>query len=357
MKNIKVLIIDDSALVREILENGLSEVRGIEVVGTAPDPFVARDKIMNLLPDVLTLDIEMPRMDGVEFLRRLMPQYPLPVIIVSALSKKGAEITLAALDAGAIDYITKPSTNIKTGLYEMIDELAEKIKMAASVDVSGWKETVKSSVPKPKLKQRYDLYESTDKVIAIGASTGGTIAIRQIISNLPLGLPGIVIVQHMPPGFTYQFAKGLNLVTDYDVVEARSGDWVLPGKILIAPGGFQMTVKRAGGVYFVECKPGDKVNGHCPSVEVLFQSVAEYVGANAVGIMLTGMGGDGSDGMLAMRNAGGRTFAQDEATSVVFGMPKEAYVKGGAECLVPLQDMPLRLIGILTNMKNNLDHG
>lgn len=345
MKKIKVLVVDDSALVRDILARGLAMDREIEVVGVASDPFVARDKIVRLKPDVLTLDVEMPRMDGVEFLRRLMPQYPLPVIVVSALTRKGAAITLAALEAGAVDVVTKPSTDIARSLNMMLSDLRNKVKIAAAANVSAWKTNRKSSMPVRPESQT--LAESTDKVIAIGASTGGTEAIRKILQSFPATIPGVVVVQHMPVGFTRHFADSLNDLCAMEVKEAKTGDRVLPGRALIAPGDRHMTVRRSGGTYLVDCRPGGKVCGHCPSVEVLFQSVAQYVGANAIGIMLTGMGHDGADGMVAMRQAGARTIAQDETTSVVFGMPKVAYERGGAECLQPLDVIPLTVKKLL----------
>ncbi|MCB1319768.1 MAG: chemotaxis response regulator protein-glutamate methylesterase [Leptospiraceae bacterium] len=334
------MVVDDSALVREVISTGLAQDPDIEVVGRASDPYIARDKIVQLKPDVLTLDIEMPRMDGVEFLRKLMPQFPLPVIVVSALSRKGSQITLDALSAGAVDFVTKPSIDVANGLQEMMSDLRFKVKMAARVNVSHWKGRTRHSrniTPRPAVQS---LSESTDKVIAIGASTGGTEAIKDVLSVLPPNTPGIVIVQHMPPVFTQKFAERLNSLCAIDVKEAEDGDRVLTGTALIAPGGKHMELKRSGGVYRVSIKDGDPVCGHKPSVEVLFRSVAKTVGANAVGVMLTGMGADGADGMVEMRKAGARTVAQDEATSVVFGMPKEAYQRGGAEKLAALDKIP-----------------
>ena len=338
VKTIKVLVVDDSALVREILTQGLSMDPEIEVVGVASNPYAARDKIIQLRPDVLTLDVEMPKMDGVEFLRRLMPQYPLPVVVVSALAKQGAKITLEALAAGAIDFVTKPSTDIARGLNAMLGELRQKIKIAAAANVQAWQEKRPTALPSRTLKAA--LAESTDKVIAIGASTGGTEAIRRIIKAFPASTPGIVIVQHMPPGFTKHFAQGLNDICEMEVLEAKTNDRVMPGRVLIAPGGKHMTVRRSGGMYLVTCEPGPNVNGHCPSVDVLFHSVAKNVGSNAVGVILTGMGHDGAEGLLAMRQVGAQTLAQDEHSSVVFGMPKVAYEKGAAEALFPLSAIP-----------------
>lgn len=349
MRSIKVLVVDDSALVRDILAQGLSLDPAIEVIGTAADPYAARDKIINLKPDVLTLDVEMPRMDGVEFLRRLMPQFPIPVVVVSALTKRGAAITLAAMEAGAVEVVTKPSVDVARGLNEMLSDLRAKVKVAAATNVSAWKAVQRTVAPLKVNSQA--LSESTDKVIAIGASTGGTEAIRRILKTFPSAMPGVVVVQHMPAGFTKHFADSLNDICAMEVMEAKTGDRVLPGRALIAPGGLQMTVARSGGVYLVNCQPGENVNGHCPSVEVLLMSVAKYVGPNAIGIMLTGMGSDGADGMVAMRKAGARTMSQDEATSVVFGMPKVAYERGGAECLLSLNAIPQAVMNLLNIKK------
>ncbi len=346
-KRIKVLIVDDSALVREILSKGLALDKDLHIVGTASDPFSARDKIVELKPDVLTLDVEMPKMDGVEFLRRLMPQYPLPVVIVSALTKKGAQITLEAFEAGAVEVVTKPSSDIARGLSAMLNDLSAKIKIAAKTNVSAWKVNRKS-VEKSVRISREALAESTDKVIAIGASTGGTEAIRKILKTFPASMPGVVVVQHMPAGFTAHFAESLNSGCAMEVKEAARGDRIMPGRVLIAPGGdMQFRVLRSGGIYIADLKPGEKVCGHCPSVEVMFESVAKYAGANAIGVMLTGMGSDGAGGMLAMRQAGARTIAQDETSCVVFGMPKAAYERGGVEKLAPLSDISAHIIALL----------
>ena len=351
MKRIRVLVVDDSALVRELLSAGLAKDPEIEVVGSAANPFVARDKIVELHPDVLTLDVEMPRMDGVDFLRRLMPQYPIPVIMVSALTQKGAQITLEALEAGAIDFVTKPSADVARGLNQMLAELRQKVKMAAKVDLSAWKSrTIKREKLGP-VVVRTALSESTDKVIAIGASTGGTEAIRRVITAFPANMPGIVIVQHMPPGFTKHFSDNLNEICEMEVREAQSGDRVMPGRVLIAPGGKHMTVRRSGGIYLVDCQEGENVNGHCPSVDVLFHSVARYVAGNAVGVILTGMGGDGADGLLAMRQAGAKTIAQDEATCIVFGMPKVAIERGGVERIGSLDAIPQMIVSTLVGEK------
>jgi two-component system, chemotaxis family, protein-glutamate methylesterase/glutaminase len=293
---------------------------------------------MKYRPDVLTLDVEMPRMDGVEFLRRLMPQYPLPVLMVSSLTQKGKQITLDALEAGAVDFVSKPTTDMARGLNNMLMELRTKVKIASTVNVSHWKGK-KLSFSRGVLTAPEALSESTDKVIAIGASTGGTEAIKRVVTRFPVTTPGVVIVQHMPAGFTKTFAERLNTLCPMQVKEAENGDRVMPGRILVAAGGGHMTIRRSGGVYYADCRTGEKVCGHCPSVEVLMHSVAKSVGANAVGVMLTGMGHDGADGMVAMRNAGARTIAQDEKSCVVFGMPKVAFERGGAETLTPLENI------------------
>lgn len=344
----RVLVVDDSSLVREILSEGLSKDPQILVVGSAPDPYAARGKIAELKPDVLTLDVEMPRMDGVQFLRHMMPQFPLPVVMVSALTGKGQQLTLDALEAGAVDFVTKPSVNVSRGLEEMLQEIREKVKMAAHVDVNHWKAGSSSSPSRiSSIIAPKALAISTNKVIAIGASTGGVEAISRVLKALPATLPGIVIVQHMPPGFTKSYSDRLNQNCAMEVKEAESGDHVSPGKVLIAPGDQHMEVHRSGGNYIVTCYRGEKVSRHCPSVEVLFRSVAKYVGANAVGIILTGMGNDGAEGMLAMRQAGAKTLAQDEKSCVVFGMPKEAHRLGGVEQLVSLNKIPDTLVQLL----------
>lgn len=332
---IKVLVVDDSALVRTVVSKGLAQDPDISVVGTASNPYMARDQILKFRPDVITLDVEMPRMDGLEFLRKLMPQYPLPIIMLSALTQKGSSITLDALENGAVDFVTKPALDVAHGLADMMKDLRLKVKMASKVDVSRWKN--KNFKKEGLTKVRVDaLANTTDKVIAIGASTGGTEALKRVIQAFPSNTPGIVIVQHMPAGFTNMFAQRLDQECEMEVKEAQSGDRVMNGRVLIAPGGKHMQLKRSGGIYQVSVTDGEKVCGHRPSVDVLFRSVARYAAKNAVGVMLTGMGADGADAMKLMRDAGARTLAQDEASSVVFGMPKEAWKRGGAEKLVPL---------------------
>ncbi len=345
---IRVLIVDDSALVRNILSQGLAQDPNIEVVGTAADPYAARDKIVELQPDVLTLDVEMPRMDGVAFLRKLMPQFPLPVIMVSSLTQRGKQITMEALDAGAVDFVPKPTSNVASGLNAMLMELRSKVKIASTANVSHWKGKRAPSPSQAMATSPAALAESTDKIIAIGASTGGTEAIRRVIEKFPASTCGTVIVQHMPGGFTKMFSERLNQLCPMQVKEAEHGDRIRTGLILVAPGGKQLEVVRSGGFYQVRLGSEEKVSGHCPSVDVMMHSVAKHGGANAIGAMLTGMGQDGAQGMLAMKQAGARCIAQDEATSVVFGMPKVAYEKGGAEQLVPLDKMAQTLLNLLT---------
>lgn len=347
LKPIKVLIVDDSALARDVLKKGLAADPEIEVVGTASDAYVARDRIVLRKPDVVTLDIEMPKMDGLEFLKRLMPQYPLPVVVVSALAEPGASTTLDALENGALDFVLKPSSSMGGGLETMMDELRTKIKTAAQADLSAWT----NRVPKTNRQATGQfLAGTTDKIIAIGASTGGTVALANIIEAFPADMPGTVIVQHMPPVFTKLFAERMDGLAAVEVKEAETGDRLHNGRVLIAPGGKHLTVYRSGGNYHVRCSDGEQVNGHRPSVDVLFNSVSKFVGPNAIGVVLTGMGRDGADGLLAMRKAGARTLAQDKESSVVFGMPAEAYKNGGAERLVNIADVPAELTSLLKEL-------
>ncbi len=351
MEKTKVLVVDDSALVRGILKEGLSKDPEIEVVATAQDAFIARDKILQFRPDVMTLDVEMPRMDGVEFLRKLMPQWPIPTIVVSSLTGKGKQISLEALEAGAVEIVTKPASDIGRSLPDMLGELINMVKLARHANI-------KVKRPKPaiakhgvqKVSTRV-LAESTDKVIAIGASTGGTEALKEVLRSFNVDTPGIVVVQHMPPGFTKQFADTLNKICDMEVMEAKSGDRILHGRVLIAPGGYQMKVKRSGGIYEVICKGTEKVSGHCPSVDVLFQSVAEHVGANAVGCILTGMGKDGAEGMKAMFDKGAKNIAQNEESCVVYGMPKAAVENNAVHNILPLNEISNQIIQFINSKK------
>ncbi|MCC7265376.1 MAG: chemotaxis response regulator protein-glutamate methylesterase [Candidatus Latescibacteria bacterium] len=334
---IRVLIIDDSAVVRQIFSQELARDREIEVVGTAPDPYVGRDKIVQLKPDVVTLDVEMPRMDGITFLRKLMKHYPLPVIVVSSLTAHGGDMAMEALEAGAVEVMCKPGAAYTVG--DMSQELIAKIKAVARVQVQRTNGATAAAAP-----ARLALTHTTDKVVAIGASTGGTEALRAVLERFPAEAPGTVVVQHMPEHFTRSFADRLNTLCAMEVKEAEDGDHVIPGRVLIAPGNQHMVLRRSGARYFVQVKSGPLVCGHRPSVEVLFTSVAQYAGANAVGAILTGMGGDGAGGLLKMREAGAVTIGQDEASCVVFGMPKEAIKCGAVEHIESLDRIPERIL-------------
>jgi two-component system chemotaxis response regulator CheB len=352
-KKIKVLIIDDSALVRSILKKGLEKDEGLEIVGTAADVYIGRDMIIKYKPDVLTLDIEMPRMDGVAFLKKLMPQYPLPVVVVSSLTQKGKQITLDALESGAVDYVPKPTSNIEKGLEGMMFELRTKIKIASTANVSHWKnKRIETQKRKRDIVGSKSLAESTDKVVAIGASTGGTEAIRKVIESLPITTPGIVIVQHMPKVFTKTFADRLNELSLMQVKEAEEGDRIMNGRVLIAPGDYHMKVVRSGGQYIIKLNQDEKVNGHRPAVDVLFDSVAEHVAKNAYGVILTGMGADGAKGLKKMKDAGAKTIGQDENSSVVYGMPKVAFEMGGVDRQFDLDDIGKALINLIKSDKN-----
>lgn len=332
--DIKVLVVDDSAIVRKVLSEELSREKDIKIVGTAPDPYVARDKIVRLKPDVITLDIEMPRMDGLTFLKKLMRYYPLPVIIVSSLTKKGGKLAMDALSLGALEVISKPSAAYSVG--DMSVQLADKIRAVAHVSVQA---KIPSSPSVGIAKQEAPLRAlsaTTNKIIAIGASTGGTEAIKTVLTGMPHNGPGILIVQHMPAKFTTSFAERLDGLCAIHVKEAEDGDSVVNGTALIAPGNYHMLLRRSGARYYVQVKSGPMVHHQRPSADVLFKSVADYAGSNAMGIILTGMGADGADGLLKMRNAGARTIAQDEKSCVVFGMPKEAIKMGAAEVVVNL---------------------
>ena len=342
-RNIKVLIVDDSAIVRKILSEELSHERGIKVVGTAPDPYVARDKIVRLKPDVVTLDLEMPRMDGLAFLKRLMKHYPLPVIIVSSLTKKSGKLALEAMESGAVEVLSKPGSSYSVG--EMMQQLADKIRAAARARVVRSVDELNGS--KPVNIAGHLLSETTDKVIAIGASTGGTEALKRVLTQFPPTIPGIVVVQHMPPKFTTTFSERLNQLSKIEVKEAKDGDSVNPGRALIAPGNYHMLLRRSGAKYYVSVKSGPLVNRQRPSVDVLFQSISKYAGANAVGVIMTGMGSDGAKGLLEIRQAGARTIGQSEASCVVFGMPKEAANINAVEKLVPLNRIPHEIIKAL----------
>ena len=342
MRPIRVLIVEDSIVFRELLVQNLSRDPAIQVVGTAKDPFEARDAIIEYKPDVMTLDVELPRMNGIEFLRKLMPQYPLPVVVISSLSDK----VFDALNVGAVDFVAKPTVTGRAQLEDFIrNELLVKIKIASTARISNIKKTVMLN------EQQSLSVKGNNLIVAIGASTGGTEAIFSVAKDFGTDIPGIVVVQHMPPGFTSMYAKRLDDQCRIQVKEAQTGDRVLPGHMLIAPGGdAHMRLVKVNGVYQVEVKQGPRVNGHCPSVDVLFESVARVAGANAVGIILTGMGGDGAKGLLSMRKAGARTIGQDESTCVVYGMPKVAYDLGAVEHQEKLTDIAGRTYSLLNKM-------
>ncbi len=342
MRPIRVLVVEDSIVFRELLVQNLNRDPAVQVVATARDPFEARDAILAYKPDVMTLDVELPRMSGIEFLRKLIPQYPLPVIVISALSDK----VFDALNAGAVDFVAKPAVSSRAQLQDFIrNELLVKIKIASTAKIGNIKRTVMEQ------EQQSLSVKGNNLVVAIGASTGGTEAIFSVVKDYGTDIPGIVIVQHMPQGFTGMYAKRLNDQCRVQVKEAQTGDRVLPGHVLIAPGGdMHMHLVKVNGAYQVEVKKGPKVNGHCPSVDVLFESVAKAAGPHAVGIILTGMGGDGAKGLLAMRKAGARTIGQDESTCIVYGMPKVAYDLGAVEYQEKLTDIAGRTYALLNKM-------
>jgi len=338
---IRVLVVDDSAVVRKVLSEKLSKYSDIEVVGCAQDPYAARDMIVNLRPDVVTLDVEMPRMDGLSFLSKLMKHFPMPVIIVSSVTPKNSETALRALELGAVEVIAKPGSSFTAP--DVDRQLVWAIRAAASARVahrrnSGSTPTVSKETP------RTSLTGLSDKIVAIGASTGGTQAIEAVLTCMPESTPGTVIVQHMPEFFTKAFAERLNQICAMEIREARDGEAVRPGLALVAPGNIHMILQQVGGRYIVRLKHGPPVHYQRPSVDVLFQSVAKSAGKNAVGVILTGMGADGAKGLLEMRQAGAYTIAQDEATSVVFGMPKEAIKLGAASLVLPLSSIPSAIV-------------
>lgn len=343
MMPIKVLVVEDSIVFRELLVQNLSRDPAIQVVGTAKDPFEARDAIVAYKPDVMTLDVELPRMNGIEFLRKLMPQYPLPVVVISSLS----DSVFDALNAGAVDFVAKPAVSSRAQLEDFVkNELLVKIKIASTAKISNIKKMVMANEQQQQLSAR-----GKNLIVAIGASTGGTEAILEVVKEFGTDIPGVVVVQHMPPGFTEMYARRLNDQCRIQVKEAQTGDVVRPGSMLIAPGGDRhMRLVKVNGIYQVECKAGPRVNGHCPSVDVLFDSVAKVAGASAVGIILTGMGGDGAKGLLAMRKAGAKTIGQDESTCVVYGMPKVAYDLGAVQHQEKLGDIAKRTYALLNKM-------
>jgi len=345
MKKIKVGIIDDSALVRQVVSEIVKTDPEMEVIFTASDPIFAYDKMQKQWPDVIVLDVEMPRMDGISFLQKLMEEKPTPTVICSSLTQKNSETTLKALSAGAVDIIAKPQIGLKDFLTDSALLLRDSIKSAANSNVSKLQKYTKkqdtASFPIVNKSKTYlETLTTTDKIVAIGTSTGGTIALEYILSKLDITCPGIVIVQHMPEKFTRAFAERLNKICKIEVKEASDGDRITQGRALIAPGNFHMTLKRSGAQYFVEIKDGPLVNRHRPSVNVLFRSIAKQAGKNAIGILMTGMGDDGADGMKEMHEAGITTYAQDEESSVVFGMPKEAIKRNAVDKVVSLEQIP-----------------
>jgi two-component system chemotaxis response regulator CheB len=342
---INVLVIDDSALVRNLLTEIINENNDMIVVATAPDPLVARELIKLHNPDVLTLDVEMPKMDGLDFLERLMRLRPMPVVMVSTLTEHGSNITLRALELGAIDFITKPKLSISDGIMEYADLIADKIRIAAQAKISrpqtfAVNSILKSSIQKLAEGQSHAPLSTSEKLIIIGASTGGTVAITSFLSEMPPNCPGILITQHMPVGFTKSFANRLDSLCQISVKEAEDGERILPGHAYIAPGDKHLLVTKSGAYYLVQLEDSPPVNRHKPSVDVLFSSVAKCVGKNATGVILTGMGKDGAVGMLQMKEAGSYNLAQDEASCVVYGMPKEAVARGGVDHVASLKDLP-----------------
>lgn len=346
---IKVLIVDDSALIRSVMNEIIRKEPDMEVVGVAPDPIVARELIKQTNPDVLTLDVEMPRMDGLDFLEKLMRLRPMPVVMVSSLTERGSEITLRALELGAVDFVTKPKLSIQSGMLEYAELITDKIRAAAKAKVRA------RTIPHPELNKgpseglpliRNPL-TSSEKLIIIGASTGGTEAIKDFLMQMPSDCPGILITQHMPEGFTRSFAKRLDSLCKITVKESEGGERVLPGHAFIAPGHSHLMLARSGANYVTQLDQGPPVNRHRPSVDVLFESAARCAGKNAVGVILTGMGKDGAVGMLSMKNAGAYNFAQDEASCVVFGMPREAIAIGATHEVGPLHALPGMVLGYL----------
>ena len=340
---IRVLVVDDSALVRRVLSEELSRFPDIQVVGTAVDPYMARDRIVELKPDVLTLDVEMPRMDGLSFLAKLMKHHPLPVIIVSSLTPEDSENALRALRLGAVEVIPKPGSQFTVP--DVGRRLVRAIRAASQARVRKIQEDDPGAEAPPPLPKNM---ETTHKVLGIGASTGGTQAIERLLRALPPNAPGTAIVQHMPPGFTASFAERLDKICPMAVREAKDGDILAPGLALVAPGGHHLLVWRSGARYHVKIKSGPPVNRHKPSVDVLFQSLAESAGPNAVGVILTGMGSDGAKGLTELRETGAYTIAQNEDTSVVFGMPKAAIDLGGVDEVLPLEEIPRRVLEALS---------
>ncbi|AZQ49701.1 protein-glutamate methylesterase/protein-glutamine glutaminase [Burkholderia cenocepacia] len=353
VQKIKVLCVDDSALIRSLMTEIINSQPDMTVVATAPDPLVARELIKQHNPDVLTLDVEMPRMDGLDFLEKLMRLRPMPVVMVSSLTERGSEITLRALELGAVDFVTKPRVGIRDGMLDYAEKLADKIRAASRARVrqapqpQAAARTADSAAAAPMINNPL---VSTEKLIIIGASTGGTEAIREVLTPLPPDAPAVLIAQHMPPGFTKSFAQRLNGLCRIAVKEAEHGERVLPGHAYIAPGHAHLLLARSGANYIAQLSDEPPVNRHRPSVDVLFRSAATHAGKNAIGVILTGMGRDGAAGLLEMKRAGAHTFAQDEASCIVFGMPREAIALGGADEVASLADMSRRVMARLATM-------
>ena len=353
MAKIRVLIIDDSALIRSLLTEIIGSQHDLEVIGAAPDPLVAREMIRALNPDVLTLDVEMPRMDGLDFLEKLMRLRPTPVVMVSTLTERGADVTIRALELGAIDFVAKPKLGIASGMQQLGAEICDKIRVAAKAKlhrhVTSRPASTEAQAPEKSAPAHFSRM-STEKLIAIGSSTGGTEAIREVLTRLPADSPGVLITQHMPPGFTRSFAARMNSLCRITVSEASDGERVLPGHAYIAPGDHHLRLAKSGSNYIIALDGGEPVNRHKPSVEVMFQSVARVAGRNALGVMLTGMGRDGATAMLEMRNAGSFNIAQDEASCVVFGMPREAIAVGAVNEVLPVTEIAGRLVQELAHV-------
>jgi len=349
MAKVKVLIVDDSAVVRQTLQSILSSDADIEVMGTASDPFFAAKKIAQEVPDVITLDVEMPRMDGLTFLKKIMSQHPIPVVIISSLTARGTETALRALEYGAVEIFAKPQMDTKKFIEESKIRLCDAVKAAALAKIKRRTTSVMDFPVQPKytadailpkhVHSDTSMIKTTELVVAVGASTGGTDALRIFLEAMPVDSPGIIIVQHMPENFTRSFANRLNEICPITVKEAENGDTVIRGRALIAPGNHHMLLKRSGAKYYVEIKDGPLVNRHRPSVDVLFRSTARYAGRNAIGIIMTGMGDDGASGLLEMKEAGAKTIAQDEKSCVVFGMPNEAIKHGAVDKILPLDQI------------------
>lgn len=343
-KKIRVLIVDDSSVIRTLLNKVLSSDPEIEVVGMAPDPYFARDKLIELKPDVMTLDIEMPKMDGITFLGKVMQHFPVRTMIFSSLSTKNSVMALKAIEAGAIDVMAKPAIDVTKGLSTLSEEIVKRVKIVARANLTTTKRAIHPEIANKSKLSATALQKTTHQIIAIASSTGGTEALKEVLPYLPEDLPGTVIVQHMPPVFTKTYAESLNKICPFEVKEAEHGDRVIPGRVLLAPGNFHMELTRSGAYYSVILHQQEMIHGVRPAADYLMKSVAKYAGANAVGVILTGMGKDGADGLLTMKNAGSYNIAQDESTCVVYGMPKAAIDIGAANKILPLDKIAAEII-------------